>query len=93
MYLNVNEYACKVPKYLLIHGCSFTQPCDHLLSISYILYLYYFCLHVIKKCEKNETHIILTRVGNPNPESAQFLANFGIRIRNPFFNSVLSLFF
>ena len=32
----------------------------------------------------NEVEI---RDGNPNPESAQFLANFVIGIRNPFFNS------
>ena len=29
----------------------------------------------------------VSRVGNPNPESAKFFANFGIRIRNPIFDS------
>ncbi len=39
------------------------------------------------KVKKKKEKLIFIRVGNPypNPESAQFLANFGIRIRNPFF--------
>ena len=29
-----------------------------------------------------QTGMIVSRVGNPNPKSAQFLANFGVRIQN-----------